>query len=80
MLWLRKIRVILGLCTLLGALAPVRLAAQDDSGFGPTDDPNDVPLGDVARNLRKKTPPMQGVIDDDNFTKVMVHAECRRAA
>ena len=80
MLWLRKIRVILGLCTLLVALAPVHLAAQDDSGFGPTDDPNDVPLGDVARNLRKKTPPTQGVIDDDNFTKVMDQAESRRAA
>jgi hypothetical protein len=78
--WLRNIRLILGLCALLGALAPVRLAAQDDSGFNPTDDPSDVPLGDVARNLRKKTPATQGVIDDDNFTKVMDQAESRHAA
>ena len=77
---LRKIRVILGLCALLGALAPVRLAAQDDSGLGPTDDPNDAPLGDIARSLRKKTPPTQGVIDDDNFTKVMDQAESRHAS
>ena len=77
---LRKIRPILFLCALLCALASVRLAAQDDSGFGPTDDPNDVPLGDVARNMRKKAPPTQGVIDDDNFTKVMDQAESRHAA
>lgn len=43
-------------------------------------DPNDAPLGDIARNLRKKSPPPQDVIDDDNLTKVMEQAESRRAA
>ncbi len=42
------------------------------------DDPNDTPLGDVARNLRKKNPPAQQVIDDDNLSKVMDQAESRR--
>lgn len=46
----------------------------------PQDDPNDAPLGDIARNLRKKSPPPQDVIDDDNLTKVMEQAESRRAA
>jgi hypothetical protein len=35
------------------------------------DDPNDMPLGDVARNLRKKNPAMKQVIDDDNLPQVM---------
>jgi hypothetical protein len=36
-------------------------------------------LGDVARSLRKKTPPSQSVIDDDNLTKVMERAESRHS-
>ena len=56
---------------LVAALMPARLAAQDD--------PNDLPLGDVARTLRKKTPPSQQVIDDDNLAKVMEQAESRHA-
>ncbi len=52
MFWLRKTRLILALPMLLAALIPVLLAAQDD----PNGDPNDTPLGDVARTLRKKTP------------------------
>jgi hypothetical protein len=43
------------------------------------DDPNDVPLGDVARNLRKKTPSSQKVIDNDNFSTVMDQVESRHA-
>lgn len=43
------------------------------------DDPNDVPLGDVARNLRKKTPGSQKVIDNDNFSTVMEQVESRHA-
>lgn len=39
------------------------------------DDPNETPLGDVARNLRKKTPPTQPVIDDDNLPEAMKKAE-----
>ncbi len=61
---------------LLAALIPLRLVAQDD----PTGDPNDAPLGDVARTLRKKTPSSQSVIDDDNLTKVMDQAESRHAS
>src|SRR6266568_2506395 len=75
---LRKIRPILILLGLLGALMPVRLAAQNDSSLTPND-PNDAPLGDVARSLRKKTPPSQQVIDDDNLTTVMQQAESRHA-
>jgi hypothetical protein len=43
------------------------------------DDPNEVPLGDVARNLRKQNAqPAPQVIDDDNLPKVMEQAESRR--
>jgi hypothetical protein len=39
---------------------------------------DDTPLGDVARNLRKKAPPTSpGVIDDDNLSQVMSQAESR---
>jgi len=75
MFWLRKTRLILALPMLLAALIPVLLAAQDD----PTGDPNDTPLGDVARTLRKKTPSSQSVIDDDNLTRVMDQAESRHS-
>jgi hypothetical protein len=74
----RKIRRCLFLLGLLGALMPVRLAAQNDSSPAPND-PSDAPLGDVARSFRKKTPPAQEVIDDDNLTTVMQQAESRRA-
>ncbi len=46
------------------------------------DDPNDMPLGDVARNLRKSAPakPVMSkpVIDDDNLPQVMERAENRQ--
>jgi hypothetical protein len=71
MLQVSKIRLLLMLASLLAALMPALLTAQDD--------PNDAPLGDVARTLRKKSPPPQDVIDDDNFTKVMEQAESRHA-
>jgi len=61
-------RLVLVLSALLSALMPVLLAQ---------DDPNDVPLGDVARSLRKKTPPPQNVIDDDNLPQVMELSEGR---
>jgi hypothetical protein len=76
MLRLPKLRVVLRstavlpilLAALLMVLAPFHLSAQDD--------PDQIPLGDVARNLRKKTPqPSQPVIDDDNLPKVMEQAE-----
>jgi hypothetical protein len=40
------------------------------------DDPNETPLGDVARAMRKKNPPAQKqVIDDDNLSQVMEQAD-----
>jgi hypothetical protein len=44
------------------------------------DDPNDAPLGDVARSFRKKVAPSELVIDNDNFSTVVEDAERRRAA
>jgi hypothetical protein len=71
---LRKLRVILVFAGLLGALMPASLVAQDSIS-----DPNDVPLGDVARTMRKKAPSAQGMIDDDNLKNVMQEAESRHA-
>jgi hypothetical protein len=56
------IRVML-LLVLLAQFGPQLVTAQDD--------PDEVPLGDVARSLRKKTPPAKPVIDDDNLPQVM---------
>ena len=67
-----KVRLVVAL------LAPVLLAFTAASALA-QDDPNDAPLGDVARNLRKKTPPTQQVIDDDNLSNVMRQAETRHA-
>jgi hypothetical protein len=44
------------------------------------EDPNDTPLGDVARSFRKKVGPSELVIDNDNFSKVVEQAETRRVA
>jgi hypothetical protein len=71
-----KIRLTLALLAAFGALASIASVAQDD--------PNEVPLGDVARNLRKQTPPSQEVIDrkvidNDNFEQVMDKADNNRA-
>jgi len=49
---------------------PAMMAAQAD--------PSETPLGDVARNLRKKTPPSLPVIDDDNFSEVMDQVESQQ--
>lgn len=68
----RIIWLAFALSALLAGLMPMGLAAQDD--------PNDAPLGDVARTLRKKSPPAQNVIDDDNLSKVMEQAESRHTA
>lgn len=61
--------MLLVLAAVLAALMPIRVSAQDD--------PNEQPLGDVARNLRKNTPPTKQVIDDDNLTQVMEQGENR---
>lgn len=52
-------------------LAPLGARAQDD--------PNETPLGDIARNLRQKKQAVQPpAIDDDNLKKVMDDADSRR--
>ncbi len=58
---------------LLAVMVPAVLRAQDD----PPADPNEVPLGDVARSMRKTAQPAQGVIDDDNLLQVMQGADKR---
>lgn len=63
-----RIRLLVVALALVAMLIPTRMHAQDD--------PNDMPLGDVARNLRKKTP-TRPVIDDDNLTEVMQQADSR---
>lgn len=57
------IRILVVLAVLFATMAPLRLIAQDD--------PNDVPLGDVARNLRKNQQAASQVIDDDNLTQTI---------
>lgn len=68
MLRLPKVRLLL-LPALLVTLTPTFLSAQDNL--------NELPLGDVARTLRKKTPPSQDVIDDDNLPALMEQAQSR---
>ena len=58
------------LTVLLSSLVPVGAVAQDD--------PAEIPLGDVARNLRKKTPQAKPIIDDDNLPQVMLQADSHR--
>jgi hypothetical protein len=60
----------------LVALAFLTLApcagAQQEAG--------EIPLGDVARMMRKKAAAAETVIDNDNLTKVMENADKQRAA
>ncbi len=72
-----KIRLNVGLLAALVVMLPIVLwpvsaVAQDD--------PNDTPLGDVARNLRKKTAGSQEVIDNDNLSQVMDQVETKHAS
>lgn len=62
---------LLNLAVLFVVAFPACVRAQDSG---------DVPLGDVARTLRKKSAPSQAIIDNDNLPKVMENAESRRAA
>jgi hypothetical protein len=71
-LLLRFLRLTVGCLLALAAVLPLPIAAQDD--------PSEAPLGDVARNLRKKAAPAQDVIDNDNFSDVMTQAESKHAA
>lgn len=63
-------------CVFTLILAPLLLAAQDDVSL----DPNEIPLGDLARELRGAKPPEQPgeVIDNDNIEHVMDKAESER--
>jgi hypothetical protein len=61
-------------------LAPLFLAAVGEVHVLAQDNPNEIPLGDLARTLRKKSPPTQPVIDDDNLPQMMNQAANRRAA
>jgi hypothetical protein len=67
---LRGIRLLLVLTAVVGLLSSGRMPAQDD--------PNDAPLGDIARNLRKKNLASKPVIDDDNLSQVMEQADDRQ--
>lgn len=64
------IRLLFVSAALLAMFLPLAISAQDD--------PNEIPLGDVARNLRKNTPPVKPVIDDDNLSNVMEQADSRQ--
>ena len=68
------IRFLLVVAALWAALIPVRSLAQEDS--------SEVPLGDVARNLRKNNQAAKQVqvIDDDNLTQVMEQGDARPGA
>ena len=67
-----RTRIRLAVATIaVAALLPAFLTAQEDG---------DTPLGDVARTFRKKNPPAQEVIDNDNFSKVMDQVESHRAS
>src|SRR5579862_234976 len=68
---LARIRWALLLPAVMMLLLSAVMVGQDD----PISDPNDVPLGDVARNMRKKAAPGKDVIDDDNLSQVMRQAE-----
>jgi hypothetical protein len=72
MLQIPKIRLFRTFAAItLVALLPALVAAQDDA--------NETPLGDVARNLRKKTPDQQ-VIDNDNLSTVMEQTQVHKLA
>ena len=65
--------LLLGLCL----AASSRSAAQDSSS---NDDPSEIPLGDIARNLRNSSPAPKEVIDNDNLDQVMNQAETRHSS
>lgn len=71
-----RLKLVLVLFGILLSALPPRVSAQED--------PDDIPLGDVARSFRKNAEPpetaRQTVIDNDNFGQVMDEAESRRAA
>lgn len=70
-----KFCLLLVLSLAVSSLAAARLSAQDAD-----DDPNQPPLGDVARNLRKNNQPPKQVIDNDNLPDVVRQAENRHTS
>jgi hypothetical protein len=56
-------RVLLSVFAVIALMSSTHLSAQDD--------PNDKPLGDVARNLRKRNADNKPVIDDDNLPQAI---------
>ena len=66
----RPIRLILILPLFVAIFACCCAAGQDD--------PNETPLGDVARSLRKRNAAQEKVIDDDNLPQVMEQADKKR--
>ena len=75
MLQFSKIRPTVTFALALGVFSAIAFLPISAEG---QDDPNETPLGDVARDLRKATP-SQGVIDNDNLTQVMNQAESKHA-
>jgi len=69
---LPKLWLTLALLAALAGLRPLSSLAQDAS--------NEAPLGDVARNLRKRTISSQDVIDNDNLSQVMDHVASNRGS
>ncbi len=71
-----RLKVALLLMAMFALALPSLTCAQDDA--------NETPLGDIARDLRKKAitpePAPESVIDNDNLSKVMDEADKRRAA
>ena len=67
-----RLKLLLLVSGMLLLVLPSSLCAQEDSG--------DIPLGDLARSLRRKPDPSEVVVDNDNLSKVVDDAETRRAA
>ena len=77
MLRISKFRLMLAILLASAWLTPARLAAQDATSL---DDPDQTPLGDVARSLRRNSPLPQQVIDNDNLHQVMNQAQNRHTS
>jgi hypothetical protein len=69
---LSRLRLLLPILLASAWLTSARVAAQDATLL---DDTDQVPLGDIARNLRKNSPPHEQVIDNDNLSQVMNQAQ-----
>lgn len=77
MLRISKFRFLLVTLLASASLISARAAAQ---GAASLDDPDQAPLGDVARNLRKNNPLPEQVIDNDNLDQVMSQAQTRHTS